>query len=622
MNNRVLRFSLRNKLVLGFALLSFFVAALTARGFYTNLRNQVQNEFSQRVLSIVQVAALQQNGNEFVQISSAEDELYEKFRLQNLKIRYADPDVIYVYTMRKDERGIYFVVDAGEPGEEGIAPFGAIYEEPGPTLVDNFDNMDQAIVEPEIYTDEWGSFLSAYAPIYDDTGQRVGVIAVDILADTILAKQRQVFVQSLVILIIATLVGTSFGYVTGYYITKPIRSLVTKAKAFASGDLETRVNITTRDEIEELGHAFNDMATQLQRLVTSLETRVEERTTELEESTKQLQNRATQFETIAQLARTISSIQDLETLLPRITQMVSRQFDFYHVGLFLLDESRQYAVLSAANSEGGERMLARKHRLEVGQTGIVGYVTSTGNPRIALDTGTDAVYFDNPDLPETRSEMALPLRVGATVVGALDVQSTEPNAFSEDDVEVLSILADVVSVAIENARLFEESQRVLTEAQTAFGKFTKEAWRKISRSHETVGYKLSGATIRPLEESAKGNGSSITVPIKLRDRVIGSMNISLPENKEMEPDEVDITESIAQRVGVAIESATLLEQSQKSAVKEQVISEITGKIGSSVNLRNVLQTAVEELGKNIPGSEIVIELKSNQEKLQGITSGE
>ena len=256
-------------------------------------------------------------------------------------------------------------------------------------------------------------------------------------------------------------------------------------------------------------------------------------------------------------------------------------------------------------------MLQRKHRLRVGQTGIVGYVTSTGNPRIALDTGSDAVYFDNPDLPDTHSELALPLRVGTTIVGALDVQSTKPNAFTEEDVEVLSILADVVSVAIENARLFDESQRVLAEAQTAFGEFTQEAWKKLSISRETIGYKLSGSTIQPLKEPAKGNGSSITVPIKLRDRVIGTMNIGLPEDKELEPDEVDITESIAQRVGIAIESATLLEQSQKSAVKEQMIGEITGKIGSSVNLRNVLQTAVEELGHNIPGSEIVIQLQSN-----------
>jgi len=353
-----------------------------------------------------------------------------------------------------------------------------------------------------------------------------------------------------------------------------------------------------------------------------LESRVTERTAQLEESSRQLQKRAEQFEAVAQLARTITSIQDLETLLPRIAQLVSQHFGFYHVGLFLLDGSRQYAVLSAANSEGGQRMLARKHRLGVGQTGIVGYVTSTGNPRIALDTGVDAIYFDNPDLPETRSEMALPLRVGKTIVGALDVQSTEPNAFLEEDVEVLSILADEISVAIENARLFEDSRRVLADAQSAVGEFTLEAWQQMVTRRKVVGYELSGASIRSLEEPVQGNGSSIAIPIKLRDRVIGTMSISMPENEELNPDEVDITQALAQRIGIAIENATLLEESQRAATKEQVIGEITGRIGSSINLRNVLQTAVEELGRNIPGSEILIELTSQQDKARSSNSGE
>jgi GAF domain-containing protein len=364
------------------------------------------------------------------------------------------------------------------------------------------------------------------------------------------------------------------------------------------------------------------MTAQLQETLVGLEVRVVERTAELEKSTHQLQKRAEQFEAIAQVARAITSIQDIEILLPRITQLVNQQFGFYHVGLFLLDESRQYAMLSAANSEGGQRMLARKHRLGVGQTGIVGYATSTGEPRIALDTGADAVYFDNPDLPETRSEMALPLRIGKTVVGALDVQSTDPNAFSDDDVEVLTILADEISVAIENSRLYEESQRVLAEAQSVFGEFTQAAWQKMVAKRKVVGYELSGASLRPLEEPVQGNGSSMTFPIKLRNRTIGTININMPDNKALDSDEVDITQALAQRIGIAVESAALLESSQRTAAKEQVIGEITGKIGSSINLRNVLQTAVEELGRNIPGSEVVIELKSQQDKAEGFVSGE
>jgi GAF domain-containing protein/HAMP domain-containing protein len=396
-------------------------------------------------------------------------------------------------------------------------------------------------------------------------------------------------------------------------LSQPIINLTETANKVAHGDLAARAKIESEDEIGLLSETFNTMTSQLQETLQGLEANVAERTAELEESSKRLQKRAEQFESIAQLARTITSIQDLDRLLPRIAQLVSQQFRFYHTGLFLLDESRQYAVLSAANSEGGQRMLARKHRLGVGQTGIVGYVTATGNPRIALDTGTDAVYFDNPDLPDTRSEMALPLRVGKNIIGALDVQSTEPNAFSEDDVEVLSILADEVSVAIENARLFEESQRVLADAQSTFGEFTQEAWKEMTARRKVVGYELSGASIRSLEEPLNNNGSSTAIPIRLRDRLIGTMNINLPENKEMDSDEVDISQALAQRVGIAIESAILLEESQRAAVKEQVIGEVTSKIGASINMRNMLQTAVEELGRAIPGSEIVIQFTEKEE---------
>ena len=329
----------------------------------------------------------------------------------------------------------------------------------------------------------------------------------------------------------------------------------------------------------------------------------------MQESTVQLEKRATQFEAIAQLARTITSIQDIETLLPRIAQLVSRNFDFYHVGLFLLDESRQYAVLSAANSEGGQRMLARKHKLGVGQTGIVGYVTATGNPRIALDTGTDAVYFDNPDLPDTRSEMALPLRVGGTIIGALDVQSTEPNAFSDDDVEVLSILADEVSVAIENARLYQESRQVMEDAQSVFGEFTQEAWQKMAKARKLIGYELDGRNVRTLDAPLKTDDKkSVAVPIKLRGRVIGTMNISLPENKTLNQDEVDITQALAERVGVAIESAALLEETQRRAVRESLIGDISAKLSATAEIERLMQVAVEELRGVLGASEVSLEI--------------
>ena len=397
-------------------------------------------------------------------------------------------------------------------------------------------------------------------------------------------------------------------------VINPLEEIVKVSRAMMLGDLNHQVVVQSKDEIGQLGTAFNDMSSQINNFVQTLEQRVAERTTELEESAKHLEKRAGQFESIALLARTITSIQDAKTLLSKITELVSERFGFYHVGLFLLDESRKYAVLNAANSEGGQRMLARKHRLEVGQTGIVGFVTATGNPRIALDTGTDAVYFDNPDLPETRSEMALPLRIGRTIIGALDVQSTEANAFSEDDIETLSILADEVSIAIENARLFEESQRVLLDAQTAFGEFTQEAWRKLSKSRKIIGYELSGTEIRPFEQFGKTiDSSSVEIPILLRDHVIGTINIVLPDNNGMDEDEIDIAQALAERVGVAIESATLLEDSRRRATRESVIGDISAKLSATAEIERLMQVAVVELRDALGASEVNFKLNKLDE---------
>lgn len=390
-------------------------------------------------------------------------------------------------------------------------------------------------------------------------------------------------------------------------------TLVAVASILAISSANARRNM---ERIRQGQIELRDRNKALNELTEQLEMRVEERTLELEQSAEQLQKRAAQFETIAQLARTINSIQDREKLLYRISQLVSASFGFYHVGLFLLDESRQYAVLSAANSEGGRKMLDRQHKLKVGSQGIVGYVTSTGNPRIALDTGADAVYFDNPDLPETRSEMALPLRVGSVVLGALDVQSIEEGAFSEADVEVLSILADVVSVAIENARLFEESQRVLSEAQSAYGEFTEDAWRKITKTRKNIGYQISGKNIRLLEHPSKGEGVTSTVPIKLRDKVVGSMKIRLPADQQLGMDENDIIQALADRISTAIENAILLEETQLRAAKEGVLSQFSSTISNISQTDKLMSVAVSELQKILDAAEVSFELSDSDENIE------
>src|SRR6266498_115296 len=194
----------------------------------------------------------------------------------------------------------------------------------------------------------------------------------------------------------------------------------------------------------------------LENLTANLEERVQDRTAELEMASQQTSRRATQLQTITELSESIAQLKDLNELFPAVTNLISQGFGFYHVGIFLLDQASDFAILQAANSAGGKRMLERSHRLKLG-IGVVGFAAQTGQPRIALDVGADAIFFNNPDLPETRSEVALPLKSRGETIGVLDVQSTEAGAFSSEDLQVLIALANQVSIALENARLLTET---------------------------------------------------------------------------------------------------------------------------------------------------------------------
>ena len=403
----------------------------------------------------------------------------------------------------------------------------------------------------------------------------------------------------------------------------PLTNLTESATKIMQGDLDLEAVVEGPTEVIQLANAFNGMTSQLRDLIGSLEQRVSERTSELEESSRNLGNRASQLEAIAEVASSVATLQDVNELLPYITKTISDRFGYYHAGIFLLSDNEEYAVLRAANSEGGQKMLARKHQLRVGQEGIVGFAVAQKRAHIALDVGEDAVYFDNPDLPATRSEMALPLIIGENVIGVLDVQSEQPNAFSNEDVEVLSTLANQVAVAIENARLFEQTQQAFKDLETTLQRYIHNEWEQYSTTSIIKGYRAYKSGLEPIIDNNQNynvepkTSSAHKVPITLRGVTIGHLDIDLgKQSKDYSQEELDIIHATAERVALALESARLLETSQRQAAKEQKISDITAKIGASVNMRNVLQTAVEELGRNIPGSEIMIQFQSNQEKSQ------
>ena len=362
---------------------------------------------------------------------------------------------------------------------------------------------------------------------------------------------------------------------------------------------------------------------QLTSLRDALEVRVQERTAALE-------RRASQLQTVSSVARTIASVQNIDTFLPDIAKLVSDQFGFYHTGIFLLDEANEFAVLRASNSQGGARMLERQHKLRLDMNSIVGFVTSRGDPRIALDVGTDAVFFNNPDLPETRSEMALPLRVGGRVIGALDVQSTQPNAFSEGDIATLATLADQVAIAIENARLFSETRIALSESQETFASYIKQEWADFANQSRVTGYTFDGNRTISLNKkdkrekvkslgktgrlSLEQKSTELTIPIKFRGQTVGVLDVkSKKGSRQWSQDEITLLEAAAERAAFALENARLVENAQSRAARERTIGEISSKIGAVSDLDAIMQSAVEELGRRIgSATEVTFEL-SNEE---------
>jgi GAF domain-containing protein/HAMP domain-containing protein len=270
---------------------------------------------------------------------------------------------------------------------------------------------------------------------------------------------------SMAIIGAVALVAVVLAILASLFLTRSIANPVTKLAAtagqIAAGNLELTAEVNQEDEIGALARAFNQMTRQLRNLIAGLEAQVAERTQELQRANYGLQRRAVQFEASIQVGRAITSILNLDDLLAEIVNLIRDQFGFYHAGIFMLDESGEWAVLRQATGEAGQRMLARKHQLAIGGQSIVGWVTGNRQPRVVLNVGADTVHFKNPDLPHTRSEMALPLVVGDRVLGALDVQSTEESAFDKEDVAILSLMADQVAVAIDNALKFSQEVSIL-----------------------------------------------------------------------------------------------------------------------------------------------------------------
>lgn len=339
----------------------------------------------------------------------------------------------------------------------------------------------------------------------------------------------------------------------------------------------------------------------------SLEKRVEERTTELAE-------RAQQFQAIAEMSRSLAGIMELEPLMSEAVNFIADRFGFYHAGIFLLDDTGSWLALQAASSEGGQKMLARGHKLPLNRQSLVGYAASTARPRIAQDVSEDESWFDNPDLPRTRSEMALPLVWRGEVIGVLDVQSQEIAAFSQEDEQVLQILADGLAVSMESTRLLRRTQRAVERLERYQEEEIVRGWqRALARRKMNVTYAYDRVSVQaglpegvtlPISDLSELTSLSmqkidgkfyLLAPIRVRNQTLGVL--SFESQAEWSDESRQLVEDIVSQLALALENARLLEDSRLSAAQERARSEIVGRVRASVQVDAILRSAAEELGR-------------------------
>ncbi len=425
----------------------------------------------------------------------------------------------------------------------------------------------------------------------------------DATLHTMLQSLRRILFQPFVVVLVSLVLVASFARFVNRRIIQRLEETAQGVLRFAEGDYGYRLATEEgpSDEVVYLQQVFNTMAERVQSAQLSLEQRVAERT-------YALQRRVGQIQAAADIARLLTSLRSPELLLERTARLIAERFGYYHVGIFLLDESGEWMELRAASSEGGQQMVARHHRLRVGEEGVVGFVARSGNPRIVLDVSEDPHYVRPTELALTRSEMALPLRVGGRVLGVLDIQSTQPNAFSPEDVTTLRVVADQLAVALDNAFLLQRMERALDELHWVQRQLAQRGWEEFLRVVPAQAYHRTARgdfqtlaeppeALRTAPPPSEAQGHELQVPIEVREQRVAWLRL-----RRLTPwtdSEREMLHALAIRLGLALESARLYYVAQRRTAWLQAAVEL-GRVMRTWDETTLVAAFVRELLNRFP----------------------
>ncbi len=474
-----------------------------------------------------------------------------------------------------------------------------------------------------------GEFIDVAAPILAGS---IGFVHVGMDKGVIQATIRSSIIQQVGLIAIIFVIAVAIIYIQTNRISQPIIQLTDFTRQMASSSVADRAALQSNPQLLAIARREDE--------VGQLTANFQQMVTEIQRREYRLERRAINLEIIANLSERLTAILDVDQLLVEMVNQLKERFGYYHANIYLLDDQRKTLVMAEGAGAAGAEMKARGHSIPLNAPASLVARAARSGEIVRVDNVHEAKdWLPNPLLPDTRSEMAVPVVVEGRVAGVLDVQEDRIAALNERDANGLRSLANQVATAIRNARLFQETQAALFEVQELNRRLTQEVWRDISDKVSTTGYVFtkSGAAStstewlpvmsqavrqKGLAQDANGangsdfgqGGANIAVPLTLRDEVIGVIGIERPSDRPWSEDELTAIQTITEQVALALDAARLARETERAAWRDRTVSETTARIWSSDEVADVMKAAVAQLGEKLKASEVVIQLGTSAEQ--------
>lgn len=424
------------------------------------------------------------------------------------------------------------------------------------------------------------------------------VLLAEIEQSEALAPANQLGFTIALIIVLVILLGSAAGFYTARQISRPVVAIAETAEQVRAGDLDRQAPIITEDEIGVLAENFNSMTAQLRQSIGSLESQIQERTGELTLSMEVGQRAAT--------------IRDLDVLLPTVTEFIWDQFDLYYAQVFMVDDVGENLVLRAGAGWVGQQILASNLTIPMNYDSIAGRVGAEGRSIVVSDTENSGLYQAHPLLPDTKSELAVPLKVEGRVIGVLDMQDNKVDTFTSENLTVFEAMAVQLAISIDSARQWTNAQDAQERAEKALQQLTREAWAdKLVSSRGEEGYVYNLSDIKSLSEASWMSDDNVSIPLVVQDQAIGQLSVNAAD-RGLTDDEQALLQAVAQQLAQKAENLRLFEATQQRASREQIARRIIDKVRASRNIEMALRTATEELNRALGTARAVVDLQVPQ----------